>query len=287
MVIRKSFWFQYSLQYISPFQEQSIIRMKWLKRIAYFFVFVYIILCIGLYFVQDRIIFHPHPIDQSHQFRTGIEVELKVEEGVFMNCLWIKEPNAKGAILYLHGNRGNIRRCIRQAQMMEGNGYDLFLVDYRSYGKSDGQLKSEEQLFADVQIAYDFLKKSYPENRIAIVGYSIGTGMASYIAAHNNPQQLALVAPYVSLLDLKNRYIPIIPGFLMKFRFRNDLYLPMVKCPVTIFHGTDDNVIPYDSAVDLEALDPKKIKLITLKGVSHRGAIFSRLFVKTMAANLN
>ena len=71
-------------------------------------------------------------------------------------------------------------------------------------------------------------------------------------------------------------------AILLKYRLHNDEFLTEVECPVTIFHGTDDYVIPYDSAEQLQKIDPKSIELITLEGESHRGAIFNPLFRKTM-----
>lgn len=252
--------------------------MNWLKRIGYTFLFLYLLLCTVLFFFQKRIIFYPDRLPESHVFRAGEEVEIQVEKDLRLNCLWVKEPPSKGVILYLHGNRGSNRRCLHQAQKMSGLGYDLFMPDYRGYGKSDGRVENDRQLYGDVQKVYDFLKEQYAEDKIVIVGYSIGSGMASYLAANNRPQQLLLLAPYVSLLDMKNRHVPIIPDFLMKFQLRNDQHLAKVTCPVTMFHGTSDRVIPYESSKILQKINDRLIELVTLENESHRGTIFSRGF---------
>ena len=257
--------------------------MKWLKRLGIFFLILYILLCGALYVMQEELLFLEDKLPSNHTFRTGQEVQLEVEEGIALSCLMMREQNAKGVILYLHGNKGSIRRCIGQAQSMAGNQYDIFMPDYRSYGKSDGNPKSESQLYADVQVIYDYLKKSYAEENIVVVGYSLGTGMASYLAAHNKPQQLALVAPYFSIVDMKNRILPIIPTFLMKYQFRTNEFLPKVTCPVNLFHATNDRVIYYDSAKKLEAINPSQIKLHTQEGGNHRSIIFSELFRRTMS----
>ena len=256
--------------------------MKIVKIIGIFLLVGYLLLCAGLYFGQDQILFKPKKLSEDHQFPSGQEVEIPVAEGISLNCLSVKEPNSKGVILYLHGNKGSIRRCLRQAQTMSGNKYDLFLVDYRGYGKSDGHIFSEAQLFKDVQIVYDYLKKQYREDQIQIVGYSLGSGMASWLAANNSPKRLVLVAPYVSFIDLKNHYIPFVPNFLVKFPLNNKAHLATVKCPVTLFHGTNDEVIPFVSSKELVQVDPTNIKLVTLEGESHRGAIFNNLFRSTV-----
>ena len=242
----------------------------------------YLLLCLGLYFGQDQVLFKPKKLSEDHQFRAGQEIEIPVAEGISLNCLLVKERNSKGVILYLHGNKGSIRRCFRQAQTMSGNQHDLFIVDYRGYGKSDGQIISEEQLFKDVQIVYDYLKKQYREDQIQIVGYSLGSGMASWLASHNSPSRLLLVAPYVSFTDLKNHYIPFVPNFLVKYPLNNKEHLAAVKCPVTLFHGTNDELIPFVSSEKLVQVNPTNIQLVPLEGESHRGAIFNNVFRSTV-----
>ncbi len=252
--------------------------MKWVKRLVYFIVILYASVCLALFLFQEKIFLFPDKLPESHVFRLGEEVEIEVEKGVSLNCLWIKKKPAKGVILYLHGNRGSNRRCLHQALNMEGHGYDIFMPDYRGYGKSDGKTTSDQQLYNDVQQVYDYLKEYYPEGSIVVVGYSLGTGMASYLAAHNQPQQLVLLAPFISLVDMKNRHVPVIPDFLLKYEFRNDLYLEQVQCPVTLFHGTNDRIIPYESSVVLQKIKPASTQLVTLNGEGHRGTIFNQLF---------
>jgi pimeloyl-ACP methyl ester carboxylesterase len=255
--------------------------MKWLKRLAVLFFFLYAICCGLLYASQERIIFHPDKLSEDYVFDEGEEVELPVADGISLNCLWMKEPESRGVILYLHGNRGSNRRCSHQAETMSGFGYDIFMPDYRGFGKSDGEIESEAQLCADAQQAYDFLKKQYPEDRIVVAGYSIGTGMASYLAAHNRPQQLLLLAPYTSVVDLKNGMAPFLPDFLLKYPLRNIANLRQVTAPVTLFHGTFDEVIPFESSEKLQALNPARFRLVDLPE-GHRGVIFSPVFRQTV-----
>lgn len=257
--------------------------MKWLKRIALGILALFIVICVGLYFVQEKLMFRPSKLSESHAFRAGEEVEIKVSNDVSLNCLWLRNRNSKGVILYLHGNRGSNQRCLYQAQSsLVGNSYDVFMPDYRGYGKSDGEIYSEQQMHDDAQAVYNFLKKNYPEEKIIITGYSMGSGMATKLAVENNPNQVFLIAPYYSLVDMKNRYVPFIPKFLLKYHLRNDKNVMDIQCPITIFHGTEDEVLPYDSSVKLKELRPNDIQLITLQDVSHRRAIFHPLVRQTI-----
>lgn len=243
---------------------------------------VYLVMCVGLYFAQDRFLFLPDKLEEHHKFRLGEEVEINVDDQVYLNALHIKTPTPKGVILYLHGNKGSNRRCLRQATTLSGNDYDIFMPDYRGYGKSDGVIKSEKQLYADAQKVYDFLKTKYKESEIVIVGYSLGTGMASFLAAHNNPKQLILNSPFISICDLKNRKFPIVPDLLVKYHLNNEENLKKVNIPTAIFHGTNDELIPYDSSEKLQKLNASLFQLYPLTNAGHRHAIFSDIFSDTV-----
>lgn len=148
-------------------------------------------------------------------------------------------------------------------------GYDLFFLYYRGFGKSEGDIDNQVQLFEDVQSAYDEIKRRYDEDKIIILGYSIGTGLGAYLASSNEPSLLILQAPYYSLTNVIQNICPIIPEFAVKYKLETYQYLEKYKGPIIIFHGDRDNVINYKNSVRLS----KKIKdtdlFITLKGEGH------------------
>ncbi len=257
--------------------------MKWLKWFIGLAVALYLSFCGWLYFDQERILFLPDKLPADYVFGQGEEVNIEVEKGILLNCLWLKEPKARGVILYLHGNRGSNRRCLHQAETMKGNGYDIFMPDYRGYGKSGGEIVSESQLQGDMQQVYDFLKKHYAEKEIVVLGYSLGSGFASYLAANNHPQQLILLAPYSSMLDLKDDRFPLIPDFLLKYPLNSKEYLRKATLPVTLIHGTSDEVIPFECSEKLKAIRPGTIHLVTAREESHRSVIFSQVFRETVS----
>jgi len=149
--------------------------------------------------------------------------------------------------------------------------YDVFMLDYRGYGKSEGTINSEKQLFEDIQTGYDSLKTRYDESKIIVLGYSIGTGMATKTASSNNPKGLILQAPFYSLTDLAKHICPIIPTFILKYKFQTYKYIQHCSMPIVIFHGTADEIIYYNSSVNLKELIKSTDKLITLDGAGHNG----------------
>lgn len=249
--------------------------MKGLRIFGIFLLVLYGLLCTGLYFGQEYLIFDPVRLDEDFRFRKGTELEIPAGDGVSIHTLVLQDKQAKGALLYLHGNRGSNRRCLRQASMFEGLGYEIYMPDYRGYGKTEGSIQSEAQLYADMQAVYDRIRESYDESSIIIVGYSLGTGMASYLAARNRPRHLVLLAPYESFVDLKDRRLPLLPDFLVKYPLDNAAHLEQVSCPVTLIHGTEDSIIPFDSSVNLKKIRPEETRLVAIDGAGHRRTIFS------------
>ena len=128
------------------------------------------------------------------------------------------------------------------------------MLDYRGYGKSDGQVESEDQLHQDVRAAYDEMRKRYDEDKIVVLGYSLGSGPASKLAAENSPRLLILQAPYFSLKDVAKRSFPFIPVVLLKYKLETNRYITACKMPVVLIHGDQDEVIYYESSLKLKAL---------------------------------
>jgi len=248
--------------------------MKTLWRIFFVLCLLYGIACAILFIKQQSILFYPKSLPQDHVYRKGVEKLIEVDDGILLSCYWNKVQNPKGVILYLHGNKGNNRRCIRQSEMMERLGYDIFMPDYRGFGKSQGALISDEQFYQDAQTVYDFLKENYTENQIVIVGYSMGSGPATYLAGINKPKELFLLSPFKSIVDIKDRYIPIAPDFLIKFKFPNWKYLSQTTCPITMFYASEDTVVNPASTLALADYSDHE-ELIELKNTSHRGVIFN------------
>ena len=122
-----------------------------------------------------------------------------------------------------------------------------------------------------MQNAYNELKKNYTEDKIIILGYSIGTGPATKIAAMNNPKLLILQAPYYSLTDMMKRSYPIIPTFILKYKFETNKYIRDCEMPIVIFHGNEDEVIYYGSSLKLKTLLKPQDTLITLYSQGHNG----------------
>jgi len=222
---------------------------------------------------QEKMFFHPTPLANDYEFSFDsefVEYKIPVDNKVNVNGLLFKAEQSKGLVFYLHGNAGALDSWGEIAGFYTQNNYDIFILDYRGFGKSEGRIENEDQFLNDVQLVYDSLTTQYQEENIVVIGYSIGTCPAAFIAAKNNPKQLVLKAPYYSMIDLVHHYYSIVPGFMVKYKLRTNEYIKDVKAPITIFHGTADKIIPIESSYQLkEYLKPATDTLIVVEGKAH------------------
>lgn len=235
---------------------------------------LYVISCVVLYFYQEKLLFFPEKLENDYQFQfqnTFEEINTEVTDGRLLNGLLFKVDTTKGLIFYLHGNAGSLANWGDVTKTYTDLNYDVFILDYRGYGKSEGEIKNQDEIFQDNQVIYNALKKKYNEEKITILGYSIGTGFASKLASDNNPKHLILQAPYYSLTDLMRNTYSILPTFILRYKLETNEYLKKCKMPITLFHGDNDEVIYYNSSVKLNEAFKKQTTLITLENQGHNG----------------
>jgi len=248
-------------------------RKAILKIVTSLFV-LYILMCGLLYVFQEKLIFFPQKLDQNYTFnfeQNYEEISIITEDQKNLHGLLFKSAHSKGLIFYLHGNAGSLKSWGKIAQVYTDLNYDIFILDYRGYGKSKGTISSEGQLYQDIQVAYNEMLKLYSEDKISVIGYSIGTGLAAQLASTNQPDLLILQAPFYSLTDLMEHTYPIVPSCILKYKFETNEYLRTCKMPIVIFHGNQDRLIYYNSSVKLKEENKSSCKLVILNGQGHNG----------------
>lgn len=265
--------------------------MRRLKKIGLFILVLYLILLGSAYIFQEKLIFIPSKMPLNHTFdfcQNHQEFWLTADDGAKLNAVHIKNNSNKGVVLYFHGNSGNISHLNHVANLITKYGYDGIFVDYRTYGKSTGEL-SEEAIKTDAQLFYDYAKNSYEENDIIVYGRSFGTGVASGLAANNTPGKLVLESPFYSAVELGRHRFPIFPiSLLSEFKFPSYKYIKKVRCPVFIIHGTEDYVIPYEQAQNLYKEVPHgQGNFYTIHGGGHNYLQDFKVFDQAMDDALN
>lgn len=260
--------------------------MNVLKIILTSLVSVYVIIGVGLYFFQDKLIFQLEelPKDFKYTFKLPFEEHfLKMKDGAEINMLHFKKENSKGLILYFHGNAGNLERWGEMVNPLHKRGYEVLIMDYRRYGKSTGVLGPRKML-SDAEEIYEFAKRFSEEKDIILYGRSLGSAFASHLAGKKNPKMLILETPFYSLIDVVKYVAPIYPSkWLLKYRFNNKNALKSAKCPIHIFHGTDDLVVPYASAEKLyQSLNPDQAQFTLIESGGHNNLEDYEIFVNQL-----
>jgi len=234
----------------------------------------YIVISVALYFLQDYLLFKPEKLPEDFHFfyenQETQEYNLETRDGAIINGLRFRVKNPKGLVLYLKGNSKSIKGWGKFAVDFTRHGYDVFMIDYRGFGKSTGR-RSQKAIKRDLQEIYTKIKERVSEENIIVYGRSLGSGFATKLASINNPKMLILDAPYYSLTKVTARYMPFMPlSILIKYPLPTYKWLKYVKCPIHILHGTDDKLIPYKTSVKLSQINPSLTRLYTIIGGGHK-----------------
>ncbi len=262
------------------------------KRVIFGILIFYVILTALMAFFQEQLIFLPSKLPQEYTYTFDTpfkEIFLESPDGASLNALHFKAENPKGIILYFHGNAGDLSRWGEITSGFTKYNYDLLVMDYRTYGKSTGKL-SEESLYNDAQLFYDYVKERFPENQIILYGRSLGGAFATKLAAENDPKMLMLESPFYNLKSVAKSRFPIVPvGLLIRYHFENNKYIKEVDCKTVIIHGTSDNVVPFKSGKRLfEAASPKNGKhFVEVTGGGHNDLARFETYQNAIEAVLN
>ncbi|HEX2533181.1 MAG TPA: alpha/beta fold hydrolase [Chitinophagaceae bacterium] len=246
-------------------------RGRRIRRTLFSLLALYVAGGIALYLLQDKLLFHPEPLAPDHRFRIRQPFrEWNIERGGRnLNVLQFTTARPfRGIVLYFHGNMRNAERYAPVMPVFTDLGYEVWMPDYPGFGKSTGQ-RTEEAMYADAHYLYEQAVQHYGPENIVIYGRSIGTGVAAWLAARAPSRRLLLETPYYSIDALARSYFPFyptLPG--TRYAFPIYRYLKTVKAPVTLFHGTRDEVVPYRQARRLHRENPGT-ELITVPGGMH------------------
>jgi alpha-beta hydrolase superfamily lysophospholipase len=230
----------------------------------------YTAICIFYYLNQERIIFPASGIALNTELNFTIdhqELYLDTPDGARLHGVLFKAENPKGLILHFHGNAENMRFMQTAAEPFVYRNYSFLAMDYRSYGKSSGDL-SEQNLFADVALVMQHLIDSgWNSSDIILYGRSIGTGIAIQLASVFQPKGMVLYAPFYNLKSLAEFHFPLLPvDHLLDYHMESAEYLREVNCPILILHGDADRIIPLKQAKRLATI---KGRLVVLKNGRH------------------
>jgi uncharacterized protein len=255
---------------------------KWLLII----ISAYVIIGAGLYLLQEKILFHPVPLEAAHHYKFSnpykeINLPVNDEKNLSIIQFTVADSICKGVVLYFHGNKKNIERYAPYAKNFTRNNYEAWMIDYPGFGKSTGK-RSEEIMYEDAATLYQMARARFSKDSIIIYGKSLGTGIATQLASTRDCKQVILETPYYSIDALLRHYAFIYPVSRMaKYHFPNYQYLKKIEAPVTLFHGTKDGIIPYQHSAKL-VKENVMAKLVTIEKGEHNNLNESPVFLQQL-----
>ena len=238
--------------------ERSASKKQSVLRIALIILFLYGALAIMLTALQRKLLFFPSHHAQSF----GLEAWKKGEEVIgFLR----RRPQPKAIWLMMHGNGGQAADRVYALPSFPAED-NVYLLEYPGYGKRAGT-PSRASFDAAAVEAYQLLRAMYPKLPLCVVGESIGSGAASFLASqHPPPEKVILVVPYDRLANVAARRFPFLPiRWMLRDDWDNIASLRDYRGHIEIFAARDDEIIPYDHAKNLADHLPHA-KLHTLSG---------------------
>jgi uncharacterized protein len=223
---------------------------------------LYALLCVYAYARQRSLIYYPTPASGSG---VGEAVPFPVSGAVLR--LWVVRRPGSSAVIYFGGNAESVTASAEALARAAPDRTWVF-VNYRGYGGSTGE-PSEQALVADALAVWDWARTEHSE--IAVVGRSLGSGVAVQLAAARPVSRLVLVTPYDSLVSVGRDALPWLPvSWLARDRFESVNYAPRISCPTLALIAGDDEVIaPRHARQLVAAFRPGGIRAIEVSGAGH------------------
>jgi hypothetical protein len=221
---------------------------------------------------QDRLLYFPTHALAAGPAAFGLradELSLRTEDGVPLHGWWI-EGDGRRALLFFHGNAGNVADRLERARILNQRfGLDIFLVDYRGYGRSGGS-PSEDGLYRDGRAVYrEAITRGFGADRIILFGESLGSAIALQLALDRPCAALVLETPFLSIPAMAREHYPFAPLFLIRTRFDNEAKIAAVTVPTLLILAELDEIAPPAHGRRLFELASGPKTLVVIPGAHH------------------
>jgi len=236
-----------------------------------------------VYLFQSHLVFFPGTgreavvTPKSYGLRYE-SVAIRTADGETLDAWWVPAENARGTVLFFHGNAGNISHRVDYLQMFHRLRYSTLIVDYRGYGKSTGT-PSEAGTYRDAEAAWEHLRHARlaSPQAIVIAGESLGAAVATRLAAEVEPRAVLLFSTFTSVTDLGAQVYWFLPvRLLSRIGYDNAANLKRVRAPVFIAHSRDDDIVPFAHGRRLFEAAGEPKTFLEMSGGHNDGFIFTR-----------
>jgi fermentation-respiration switch protein FrsA (DUF1100 family) len=223
-----------------------------------------------LFFPDRVLVANPGELGMPYE-----DIAIETRDKLRLHAWWIPAKRPKAVLLFFHGNAGNISHRLDNLKLLYGLGISCLIPDYRGYGQSEGH-PDEKGFYLDAHAAYGAVM-SYATQQgapLVIFGRSLGGAAAVEVGNGLEVSGVILESTFTNLGDMAKSIFPI-PGLdsLLSGRFNSLGRIEAIKAPLLMFHGDQDEIVPYRLGRELfeKASQPKEF--VTLKGAHHNDTV--------------
>jgi hypothetical protein len=247
---------------------------RWL-RLVRLAALLYLGVVLVFLFLENSLLFYP--IRATHDWMPKPspqiqDVEFRTADGTLIHGWWLPRPRAQSALIYAHGNAGNLsHRGSALPPLAEALDVSVLIFDYPGYGHSQGK-PGEQACYASGDAAYDWVTQTQgiqPEN-VILYGKSLGGGVMTELATRRPHRALVLVKTFTSVPNLAQELYPFLPArWLVRNRFDNLAKIGHCNRPIFIAHGDCDSLIPLHHGERLFAAAHEPKEFLVMPGCDH------------------
>jgi hypothetical protein len=246
-----------------------------------------------IYFRQSSLIYYPNAAGRNltatpqHIGLAFEDVELVTEDKVRLHGWFIPSENARGTLLFFHGNAGNISHRLDSIAIFNRMRLNVFIFDYRGYGQSQGRV-TETGTYRDAEAAWSYLieTRGIDASKIIVFGRSLGSSIAAWLARQHPPAVLILESSFSSVPSMAQRLYPFLPvKWLATFSYDTRQYVSEITCPLLVVHSKNDTIIPYAEGRLVFDAAPANKQFLDIRGGHNDGFIVTgRAYVDGLSA---
>ncbi len=242
---------------------------------------------------QERLLYFPLRSMAVTPAAAGLEFEevwLTTGDGVRIFGWYVPAAGSRRALLFFHGNGGNISHRLDSIAQFQRLGLNVFIIDYRGYGHSEGR-PTEAGTTLDAAAAWRYLveQRGFAPEQIVIFGRSLGGAVAAGLAEQQRPGALILESTFTSVPDMAARQFPFLPvRQLSRLHYNTRERLARIDAPVLIIHSPNDEVIPFEHGRALFATAGQPKEFLQIDGGHNDGFLISAgVYEPAVAAFIN
>ncbi len=253
----------------------------------------YVLLCVVASISYPRMLFPAPRLDLAPPLEDANAriLELPQADGSHTAAIFFPPPEGARTVVVFHGNGETMFESVRVATELKRRGLGLLLVEYRGYGTTYGSPPTEAMLYEDGEAAIAFLAREHvPAERVALWGWSLGSGIAAEMARRGHGTRLVLLAPFTSITDMGRRFAPFLPvSLLMRHHFDTLSKAGAIKQSTVVVHGDADELVPFAMGEAVTKALPTA-RLVRVSGGHHADLLVpsdrSRELLDMLAAHL-